>query len=119
MFEVEVTAQLKFTHYLEGFDKEISTPHEHIWFVTVTAATASLDRRGISIDFLGFRDTLTEVLAPCQDKLLNDLAPFDKNPPTAENIARMVAGKMSSSYPDLVKTVTVGSAQERARYILP
>ncbi|MBN2380147.1 6-carboxytetrahydropterin synthase [candidate division WOR-3 bacterium] len=118
MFEVEVTVPLKFRHHLAGFADEFARPHEHTWDVTVTTATESLDQRGVSVDFVKLKENLARSLEPFQGKLLNSIPPFDDTPPTAEGIARWVADLIAESYPGLVRAVTVGTDEERARYIL-
>ncbi|MBD3286063.1 hypothetical protein GF359_06110 [candidate division WOR-3 bacterium] len=118
MFEVEVTLPLELKHRLKGFGEDISKPHEHSWNVTVTCCTKSLDKRGVSVDFMKLTEILNRLLEPLQGQLLNSHPPFDQIPPTAENIAVWVAEGIHKSYPNLVKGVTVGSAHEKARYLM-
>jgi len=119
MFETEVSVSLRFRHRLEGFSREFAEEHEHVWRVTVNLSTQALDQRGVSVDFTKLKENLAALLKPYQNKFLNDCEPFDELPPTAEHIARWVAEALSESYPGLVRSVAVGTDEERARFVLP
>jgi 6-pyruvoyl-tetrahydropterin synthase len=118
MFEVEVTVELKFRHYLDGFGEEFSKPHEHTWGVTVTLVTPDLDQRGVSVDFVRLKANLVKLLEPYQGKLLNDCKlPFCTQP-TAEHIALWVADNLAKGYPGLLQSVCVGTTEERVRFVV-
>lgn len=118
MFEAEVRVPLSFSHRLEGFGSESQKVHEHTWDVSVTLATAELDQRGVSVDFVKLKENLATMLEPFQGKLLNDCEAFHELQPTAERIAIWVAGKLGKTYPGLIRAVTVGTGEEWARFIL-
>lgn len=118
MFEAEVSVPLRFSHSLKGLGKEFEKIHDHTWDVTVRLATAALDQRGVSVDFTKLKENLAKLLEPFQNKVLNDCEDFRKLQPTAERIAIWVAGKLKGTYPGLISAVTVGTGEERARFIL-
>ncbi|MBA7609191.1 hypothetical protein ES703_16379 [subsurface metagenome] len=118
MFEAQVRVPLSFSHRLEGFGSESQKVHEHTWDVAVTLATAALDQRGASVDFVGLKKDLAELLEPYQGKFLNDCEAFHELQPTAERIAIWVAEKLEKTYPGLIRAVTVGTGEEWARFIL-
>ncbi len=118
MFEVEVSVPLKFSHRLEGFGEQFAVAHEHTWRVTVTLAKPSLGKFGVAVDFVRLKEELARLLKPYQGTLLNDQDAFSDTPPTAENIAIWVAGWFLGLYPELVDSVTVGTQEELARYIV-
>jgi 6-pyruvoyltetrahydropterin/6-carboxytetrahydropterin synthase len=117
MFEAEVTVKLKFRHYLDGFGGEFSRPHEHTWGVTVRLATSALDQRGVSVDFVELRENLAAMLEPYQGKLLNDCEAFSNMQPTAECIAIWVIERLGKTYPGLISSVSVGTAEECVRFV--
>jgi len=117
MFEAQVRVPLSFSHRLEGFGSESQKVHEHTWDVAVTLATAALDQRGASVDFVGLKKDLAELLEPYQGKLLNDCEAFHELQPTAEHIAIWVAENLAKTYPGLIRAVTVGTGEEWARFI--
>jgi 6-pyruvoyltetrahydropterin/6-carboxytetrahydropterin synthase len=118
MFEVEVTATLKFSHRLEGFGEAFEAEHEHTWRIFVTLSTKSLDNLGVAVDFVRLKKELIELLEPYQGSLLNKEEAFKNIPPTAENIALLIADRFLQRYPALLKSVAVGSEEELARYIV-
>jgi 6-pyruvoyltetrahydropterin/6-carboxytetrahydropterin synthase len=118
MFEAEVSVFFRFSHSLKGFGEKFEKIHEHTWDVTVRLATAALDQRGVSVDFTKLKENLGKLLEPFQGKLLNDCEAFRELQPTAERIAIWVAGKLEKTYPGLIHAVTVGTGEERARFIL-
>lgn len=62
--------------------------HGHDWRVRVTVRAKELDALGMVIDFADVRAAAKEVLAPWEHRDLNETPPFDRENPTAENIAR-------------------------------
>ncbi len=118
MFEAQVSVPFRFSHSLKGFGKEFEEVHDHTWVVTVRLLTAALDQRGVSVDFMKLKENLIKLLEPFQGKLLNDCEAFSNMQPTAEHIALWVAGKLEKTYPGLIRSVAVGTEEERARFIL-
>ncbi len=118
MFEVEVTTPLNFSHRLEGFGEEFESEHEHTWRITVTISIGALDTFGVAVDFVKLKKELVDFLNPYQGCFLNGHDAFKATPPTAENIAQLVAGWFLQIYPGLVKSVAVGSDKELARYLV-
>lgn len=119
MFEVEASVRFSFTHSLEGFGEEVKDPHHHDWDVTITLGIGGLDGRGVGADFIKLGQELKKLLEPYQKKNLNesDLPFVDQ--PTAEHIALWVAEQMDKLYPGLVVRVSVGTDEERVRFIVP
>ena len=65
--------------------------HGHTWTVRAFWEFASLDEHGMGANFRDLKDTLRrEVHDRFDHRHLNDIAPFDRVPPTAENLAREV-----------------------------
>jgi len=58
--------------------------------VEATVAGEELDERGILYDFKDLKADLSQVLAAYDHCYLNEVPPFDRLSPTAENLARIV-----------------------------
>jgi 6-pyruvoyltetrahydropterin/6-carboxytetrahydropterin synthase len=116
MFEAQVKVPFRFSHSLKGFGEEFERPHEHTWDITIRLATAALDQRGVSVDFVKLKENLAAMLEPYQGKLLNDCEAFSNMQPTAERIAIWVAERLGKTYPGLISSVTVGTGEEWARF---
>jgi 6-pyruvoyltetrahydropterin/6-carboxytetrahydropterin synthase len=61
--------------------------HGHNWRVEVEVAARALDPIGMGLDFKAIRAAAKEVVAELDHRYLNDIPPFDRDNPTAENIA--------------------------------
>ncbi len=62
--------------------------HGHDWRVRVTVRATDLDELGMVVDFADVKSAAQAVLAPWEHRDLNETPPFDRENPTAENIAR-------------------------------
>ena len=96
MFEVSVRATFSAAHRLKGYRGKCENIHGHNWEVEVFIGTETLDKQGISIDFRLLRRKLNNVLAALDHRDLNKVAFFNKNNPSAENIARYIYIKLTS-----------------------
>jgi 6-pyruvoyltetrahydropterin/6-carboxytetrahydropterin synthase len=62
-------------------------------------AFAELDDGGMGLNFRTLRDVLRELVRDRFDhRHLNDIAPFDSRPPTAENLAREIFRIVASGF---------------------
>lgn len=81
-YEVHVEAKFRARHRLAA-DGAAAEPHEHEWRVTVTAASAQLDRIAIVVDFRLLRQQMDEELELLTGTELEDnaaLTEFDSTP---------------------------------------
>jgi 6-pyruvoyltetrahydropterin/6-carboxytetrahydropterin synthase len=70
--------------------------HGHNYRIQVTLQGAELDSIGLLVDFVQVKKLLQTVVDRVDHQFLNDLAPFDKLNPSAENIARYFYDEISS-----------------------
>lgn len=101
MYELTVKAHFDAAHALHGYPGECRELHGHTWDVEVTVRGTELDEVGIVYDFKQLKTDLGSVLDPFDHAYLNDVAPFDRINPTAENLARVI-------FEALVQTVGEG-----------
>ena len=69
--------------------------HGHNWKVEVEVCGNKLDNIGMVIDFKEIRNTTKGVVDQLDHRFLNDLDPFKKINPTAENIAQYIYTELS------------------------
>jgi 6-pyruvoyltetrahydropterin/6-carboxytetrahydropterin synthase len=79
------------------------TTHGHNWHVTATLTGESLDSDGLLCDFHAVEATLAEVIAPFQNADLNRTPPFSDLNPSAENVARHIAGALAARLSPLLR----------------
>ncbi|MFN7925502.1 MAG: 6-carboxytetrahydropterin synthase QueD [Bryobacteraceae bacterium] len=87
MFEVSVTQSFAAAHQLRGYKGKCERLHGHNYRVEVTAAGEKLDGIGLLLDFVHLKAALREVMEPLDHYNLNEVPPFDRINPSAENIA--------------------------------
>jgi 6-pyruvoyltetrahydropterin/6-carboxytetrahydropterin synthase len=88
MFEISVEHTIASGHALRGYKGKCEHLHGHNYKVLVTVAGEKLDDVGLLIDFLELRAAVQAVTEPFDHRMLNDLPPFDRLNPSAENMAK-------------------------------
>ena len=97
MYELIVKSHFDAAHALRGYPGECRNLHGHTWDVEVTVGGESLDEIGIVYDFKALKDDLAAVLDDYDHAYLNDVAPFDQQSPTAENLARVIYERLAET----------------------
>ena len=82
------------SHYLKGYDGNCKNIHGHTWFleVWIKGDSSQVDEVGILFDF-GNVKQIKEVF---DHKLINEIKPFDKINPTAENLSEFIYTTLKS-----------------------
>ena len=88
MYEISVDHTFAAGHALRDYKGKCENVHGHNYKVRVTIEGAELDSTGLLIDFLDLREAIKRLAGRLDHQFLNDLPPFDKLNPSAENIAR-------------------------------
>jgi 6-pyruvoyltetrahydropterin/6-carboxytetrahydropterin synthase len=88
MFEVTVEETFSAGHALRGYKGKCENPHGHNYRVKITLQGPELDHVGLLYDFVHLKKVIGNVIQALDHKMLNDMAPFDKINPSAENIAK-------------------------------
>jgi 6-pyruvoyltetrahydropterin/6-carboxytetrahydropterin synthase len=88
MYEVTVEAGFSSGHYLRNYRGKCENPHGHNYKVRVTLAGAELDETGMLLDFKLLKHVMGPVIDRIDHQMLNDLEPFTRINPSAENLAR-------------------------------
>jgi 6-pyruvoyltetrahydropterin/6-carboxytetrahydropterin synthase len=90
MFTLSVECRLAASHVLPDCPP-CDRLHGHTWTVRAHWAFRELDGGGMGVNFRTLKDVLRELVHERFDhRHLNDIAPFDTQPPTAENLAREI-----------------------------
>ncbi len=91
MYEIVVEQRIEAAHYLRGYKGKCENIHGHTYGVILRLKAAKLNEIGLVYDFTDVKRIMDAILDKYDHKLLNDLPPFDKINPSAENIAATVA----------------------------
>ena len=90
MYQVCVEQHFDAAHYLRGYQGKCEAMHGHRYRVVVKIKSSAVDDIGIAYDFTDLKRHLREILANFDHVCLNDVPPFDKINPSAENIATTI-----------------------------
>jgi 6-pyruvoyltetrahydropterin/6-carboxytetrahydropterin synthase len=88
MFEVTVEDTFAAGHYLRNYRGKCENPHGHNYRVRVTLQGRELDRAGLLLDFKDLKEALRPTVDRLDHQMMNDLDPFDRVNPSAENLAK-------------------------------
>jgi 6-pyruvoyltetrahydropterin/6-carboxytetrahydropterin synthase len=88
MFEISVEKSFAAGHALRGYRGKCENVHGHNYRVRVTLAGSELDSTGLLYDFVEVKSLLQSIIDRLDHRLMNDIPPFDKLNPSAENLAR-------------------------------
>lgn len=103
MYLLEVEGEFSAAHQLRGYQGKCEQLHGHNWRVRVALAGKQLDECGMLIDFGEVKAFLAETLDALDHRFLNEQPPFDRDNPTSERIARLIAEDMAAKVPDHVR----------------
>jgi 6-pyruvoyltetrahydropterin/6-carboxytetrahydropterin synthase len=92
---LKVVSDFASAHTLRDYPGACSRMHGHNWKLEVEVRAERLDASGMGMDFKAIRRTTQEVTALLDHQYLNDIPPFDRINPTAENIAAWLHQEIS------------------------
>lgn len=99
MFEIQVHSEFCAAHaiIIAGTREPV---HGHNWEVVATIAGETLDSDGLLCDFHSVESFLREIIGPFHNRDLNQVPPFDRLNPSAENVARYIAEELQGRLGD-------------------
>jgi 6-pyruvoyltetrahydropterin/6-carboxytetrahydropterin synthase len=121
MFEVEIIAGFAAAHRLRDYNGKCEHLHGHNYRVHVTARAPSTGSGGMVIDFIDLKRITKDVMERFDHGYLNEIEPFDRLEPSAENLARHLFEEITRKLGDqgeLVYSVSVWESDtSRAAYL--
>jgi 6-pyruvoyltetrahydropterin/6-carboxytetrahydropterin synthase len=87
MYEITVEKHFDAAHYLRGYKGKCENMHGHRYTIVVRVGAEKLNDIGLCYDFTDLKKHLGEILERYDHTCLNEVKPFDKINPSAENIA--------------------------------
>lgn len=90
MYYISVEKNFSAAHALRGYKGKCERLHGHNWKVKAVISGSILNKIGMIIDFSEARAMLDEVIIKLDHQYLNEVGPFKKINPTAENIAAYI-----------------------------
>ncbi len=109
MYEVSVDETFAAAHNLRNYHGKCEDLHGHNYKVRVVLAGKELDDTGLLYDFVHLKRVVQEVISGLDHKYLNELSPFDRLNPSAENIAKYIYERSSSQLPRAANAASIAS----------
>lgn len=112
MYRVSVTGTFCAVHRLRLPDGTLEPTHGHDWKVRATFAGTQLDDAGMLVDFVEAERILKQILSELHHGDLNAAPMLSGANPSAELVARAIAGGMAAGMPrgDLLESVELEEA---------
>jgi 6-pyruvoyltetrahydropterin/6-carboxytetrahydropterin synthase len=86
-YTLKVVTDFAAAHTLQGYPGPCSRLHGHNWILEVEVVTHTLDELGMGLDFKVIKEAARTLAAELDHRYLNEIEPFDRINPTAENLA--------------------------------
>jgi 6-pyruvoyltetrahydropterin/6-carboxytetrahydropterin synthase len=107
MFMVTVQAHYDSAHFLRNYRGKCERLHGHRYVVELALATEELDAAGIAFDFIEVKKHLRVLADRLDHTNLNELSPFDRIEPSAENQAKYFHDEMKRLLPPKMSAAIV------------
>lgn len=96
-YTMKILLDFAAAHLLRNYEGVCNRLHGHNWKVEVLVTATKLDDVGMGMDFKVIKDATRELIGKLDHRNLNDIPPFDKINPTAENISEYLYTELSKS----------------------
>ena len=103
MYEVTVERGFSSGHFLRNYKGKCENPHGHNYKVRLTLRGEVLDDAGLLLDFKELKHVMRPVIDRIDHQMLNELEPFTKINPSAENLARYFFDETNLQLHELTK----------------
>jgi 6-pyruvoyltetrahydropterin/6-carboxytetrahydropterin synthase len=122
MYEITVEKHFEAAHYLRGYWGKCENVHGHRYKVVVRISASKLNEIGLAYDFTDIKRHLKDILERYDHACLNDIPPFDKINPSAENLASTIYNKLKeqlSTVPVILTAVEAWESPEQGATYRP
>src|SRR4030067_3809920 len=110
MYEISVEKTFEAAHYLRGYKGKCENLHGHRYTIIVKVSAQKLNNIGLAYDFTDLKKYLGEILDRYDHTCLNDVKPFDKINPSAENLAAAIYKELKKKLGTAPDTLTSDGA---------
>jgi 6-pyruvoyltetrahydropterin/6-carboxytetrahydropterin synthase len=106
-YTLTVITDFSASHIIPGHPGKCARLHGHNWKVELSVQSQVLDELGMAVDFAEVKAKAKTVIDTVDHQHLNDIPPFDKLSPTAENISAWLYQRLATVINN--KNVTVSA----------
>ena len=115
MYELVVEDHIDSAHYLRGYKGKCENIHGHRYAVRVRLKATKLNEIGLAYDFTDIKRYLAEIVGRFDHASLNEVPPFDKINPSAENIATTIYNELTKNMSQEPVTISAVEVWETPR----
>jgi len=112
MFTVSVETHFRASHQLALPNGSRERAHRHNWLVTADVSSEMLDPLGIVMDFRQLKAMVDGIVAEFENTPLGNLDYFQRNNPSAENVAKHIYEKLEPKLPKGIELRSVKVEEE-------
>jgi len=112
MYEIAVENHFDAAHFLRGYQGKCEAMHGHRYTIKVKISVEKLNDIGLAYDFTDLKRHLNDILERYDHTCLNDVPPFDKINPSAENLAAAIYNELKEKLAADPVTLTAVEAWE-------
>ncbi|MDR2066714.1 MAG: 6-carboxytetrahydropterin synthase QueD [Endomicrobium sp.] len=95
-YKLSVTKNFSSAHCLREYKGKCENLHGHNWKIKAVFCGTKLDKTGMLIDFTDIKKHLEKIILYLDHKFLNEIEPFNRINPTAENLASFILEQLKS-----------------------
>ena len=103
MYRILVENSFSAAHFIQKYKGPCGDLHGHTWKVQVEVKTTETNKLGISIDFKDLKAITESVIKKLDHQHINQISPFDKQNPTAENLSKYIYFEIEKKLPGSIK----------------
>jgi len=96
-FTVTQICYFSAAHKLREYQRACDMLHGHNYKVLIEISAAELNNLGMVMDYYDIQEVAQKFIKQLDHKYLNDLSPFDKINPSAENVAKWLFDNISEN----------------------
>jgi len=103
MYRLSCETTISAAHFLREYKGPCANLHGHNWKIKVEVSAIELNNIGLAIDFYDLKKITWKVVGEFDHQNFNEIPPFDKINPTAENIVKYFYEKIAERLPAGIK----------------
>ena len=103
MYRLSAQTIISAAHKLNNYNGPCARLHGHNWKIRVEVSANQLDEVGITLDFDEIKKLTWQVVGKFDHNYFNEIPPFDKINPTAENIVKYIFEEFCKIIPKEVR----------------
>lgn len=115
IYTLKIVTDFAAAHTLRNYQGACNRLHGHNWKVEIVVKATQLDDAGMGIDFKVIKKETKAIADRLDHYYLNDIPPFDKINPTAENLAKYFYDELSQALSNEVISVESATLWETER----